>query len=468
MNILIVRPDAMGDVLLLAPMIATLKQHYPQSKLSLLVQPYTAPLYAQHPLVDTLLLDWKKQGKISSIFDFFNYVKFIKNQQFDVAILPHTFDFYVALTWAAGIKMRIGDGNKPLLRPFLTHPVPVHYRNLSLHETQHNLSLLKPLGITEPNETFQFAPATEAEKITLNHLLITNGWKNDQPLVALHPSTGGSNRAWGITKYAQLAHKIQTQTPYRVVLTGAGEKDSQIANEVQAACPSALINLAGKTDIPLLKTLTQHLEAFISTDTGPMHLAALYQVPIVCLSPTKFVKPLCWGPFNTVNRVVRNTSTCPLACNPWVCKESFCTEAIGVDSVFEHFKAVLTQSPLSSTQQLHEWFKVSTQVGLFVPNPGDLAQATAFADFLKAAGIRVSISTQKPWQWRKLIQWITQNDIGIVHTFGYSVPFFGLIRALAAPNMYVPPVLVTEPWSPLITQDQWLETYLDAFRKQGK
>ena len=79
-------------------------------------------------------------------------------------------------------------------------------------------------------------------------------------------------------------------------------------------------NLAGKTSVKQLKSLIKHAELVIGTDTGPTHMAAAFSRPVVSISPTKYVKPLRWGPFQSPHAIVGKPQNCSLVCNPHHCQ----------------------------------------------------------------------------------------------------------------------------------------------------
>ena len=146
-KILIVRPDALGDVILMIPMLNTIKLNYPDSKIYTLQQKYTHSLLSNHDAVYKVLDDPIRIGKIKSLKDFFSFVKYIRSFDFDIVIFPYLELPYVLLAVLAGIKCRIGDGNKLGLRIFLTHSVKLNFRNMFLHEVEQNINLLRPLNI---------------------------------------------------------------------------------------------------------------------------------------------------------------------------------------------------------------------------------------------------------------------------------------------------------------------------------
>ena len=83
LKILIVRPDAIGDVVLIIPLINTLKANFPQAKINVLLREYTRPILENHKNVDNVIIDWRKTKKLKFPWQYFQYLFFLKKQNFD-------------------------------------------------------------------------------------------------------------------------------------------------------------------------------------------------------------------------------------------------------------------------------------------------------------------------------------------------------------------------------------------------
>jgi ADP-heptose:LPS heptosyltransferase len=121
------------------------------------------------------------------------------------------------------------------------------------------------------------------------------------PLVVLHPGCGarGWQRAWPEDRYAALARRLAAAGA-RVALTGQGAYEAALCAKIEAQArqasprPLALRNLAGRLDYRGLQALLSQARLLVSGNTGVMHLAALLGTPLVALhGPTD---PEKWGP----------------------------------------------------------------------------------------------------------------------------------------------------------------------------
>ncbi len=401
-KILIIRPDALGDVVLSTPLATALKQIYPQASITFLVQPYTQAIVQNNPCIDLVILDWKATGKIKTFFDFLSYVQYIRSKKFDIVFLPYLEFFYANLAVWARIPVRVGDANKILLRPWLTTPVPIPIQNLIYHETELVVRLLKPFVSTLPSPQIS-VPSFSSYQSEVDHLLSNAGWQK-KSLIAIHPTTGGSNRAWTPTSYAALIDLIHTKTPHQVVLTGFGNTDMAIANQIVAHCKTLPLSLVNQTTLEQLGCLISQCQAMIGTDTGPLHLAAGLHVPVLSLSPTKFTKPLRWGPWNTRNRIARNPQDCPLVCHPQLCQESHCLDAVTPHTVFQTLQDLLTGSQETLNDSKKRWFRASITVLVWIENSDFIAETQELTTRLKEEKISFYLGARSPSLCQSLME----------------------------------------------------------------
>ena len=142
-HILIIRPDAIGDLILTIPAIMTIKKHYPKAKISLLASPYNAKLLYDFDIVDHIIeytprATWKSFSYLRTLF---------KKKDIDVAI---HYGIRPEVAWACffSIPHNIGDKAHLSLWPIF-RKYGIFYRNHDRmkHFVEYNHVLLKPLGI---------------------------------------------------------------------------------------------------------------------------------------------------------------------------------------------------------------------------------------------------------------------------------------------------------------------------------
>ncbi len=141
---------------------------------------------------------------------------------------------------------------------------------------------------------------------------------------------------WEDRKFAALCDRLLDELRLPVILTGAPGDAS-----VKAICSlmqRKAIDLSGLTSLKDLARLYQLAAVVVTTDSGPMHLAAAVQTPVVALfGPTA---PARTGPYGTGHTILRTSIDCS-PCFKKHCNLLSCMKNLSVETVFEAVRARL-------------------------------------------------------------------------------------------------------------------------------
>jgi len=135
--------------------------------------------------------------------------------------------------------------------------------------------------------------------------------KSQRPLVGINPGASyGSAKRWSPKGYSEVAKVLAKE--YDILIFG-GPNELDIAMEIEEDLKKSKIsnyqNLAGKTDIEVLIDLVSNLSLFITGDSGPMHIAAAFQIPTVAIfGPTSDKETSQW--MNTRSFIVKKNLEC--------------------------------------------------------------------------------------------------------------------------------------------------------------
>ncbi len=438
-KILVIRNDAIGDLTLTIPMLNTLKRTWPSCEIYVLVQPYTKDVLAGHPAVNGVIVDKKKIGKVKGLSGFLKYVRFIKALQFDAVIHAVLNPYEACLCAAAGIPIRIGDGKKLVESLFLTRKVNLNFSDFMTHETVFLKQLLKGFRMPMQDSSDMDVYVSQAAMARSEEILNGAGWTGES-LIGIHPATGGGNRAWTAQGYAELITMIETQTTYRCVLTGFGPKELSTIETILSETKGHPLVLYNQTSLEELKAVISRMAVIIGTDTGPTHLAAALKVPVVCVTPTKFVKALRWGPWGTPHKIVSEAHLCPLACYPFTCTAQNCVEGITPKRVFESMMQLLSEKVIDNRASVRlNWFKTSMTVMIVIQSQKDKERVLAIQKEAIAQGLHLIIAPtlQNPFEWASFL---AKNDVTLLYlTQGKWKWIWYILTRLAALNMYAPP-----------------------------
>jgi len=130
----------------------------------------------------------------------------------------------------------------------------------------------------------------------------------ERPTLGINPgATYGSAKRWYPQKFAEVARALSDS--YEIILFG-GPNEVEMANDIESRLHGVNItNLAGKTSVLELCSMLGGLDLFITNDSGPMHVAAAYQVPTVAIfGPTRHLETSQW--MNEKSVIVRHDMEC--------------------------------------------------------------------------------------------------------------------------------------------------------------
>jgi len=321
-NVLLVRTDRIGDVVLSLPMLPLIKKKFPRARVTVMVRPYTKELVEHHSCVDDIILWDETKGVLP-------YVSLLKARRFDVVILPYPRFNLALICFLAGIPVRVGTGFR--WYSFLFNKrIYEHRKDARRHEVEYNLNLLTTIGIV-PDDTpvFEFDP-DEAAKRTIHSRLQAD---HVGRFAVLHAGSGGSARDWSVEKFAQLGDVLQKEMGLQVVLTG-GPGEKGLVASLAANMSQPPLQYAGIFSLQELAALFRRAEVFIANSTGPLHIASMVGTPVVAFYPPIIqCSPLRWGPYTEKKKVfTADNAACPL-CKGGPCTSNVCMDQITVAQV---------------------------------------------------------------------------------------------------------------------------------------
>lgn len=336
-NILIIRTDRIGDLILTLPMASAVKKKYPNVIVSFLVRAYTAGLLKGHPFVDEVITLAEKNGKPDTATNINN----LKNRKFDTAIAVSP-DFTVAMIlFRAGIPVRIGTGYRWYSFLF-NEKIFEHRKTAEKHEAEYNFGLLRPLGITEPltEDSADYSLQVDTRSLeNVRKILSEEGVP--ESFIIVHPGSGGSAVDLPVKKMRLLVRLFAEKTTFGIVLTGS-EKEVNLCSELEVHGRTS--NLAGRLNLPSLTALSSISRLFIANSTGPIHIAASLGIPTAGFYPKITVcSPRRWKPYSAKNLVF----TPPLECSNCTreqCEKLDCMNTIDIDYVFNEIMLKLLKN----------------------------------------------------------------------------------------------------------------------------
>jgi len=326
MNILLVRPDGIGDEILCLPVATRIRQALPNARVGFLSSGHAAPVLANHPDLDEvhIVTGHERFGDLVSLF----------HQRWEAAIFLKPYRRLLAAAFVARVPIRVATGYR-WYSLLANRRVYEHRRFFNKHEAYYNLGLLRGLGL-EPG-------TMQAPRLALTESERDDGRRRiaglPRPRVVLHPG-GLTPRHWNMSHYHALMRGL-LQEGYGVVLTGNAEERERLGESTESH--PGLLNVMGELGLRQLMGVIGACHALVSASTGPAHIAAALDVGTVTLfDPRRNMSPIRWKPLGD-NIVLRpEVPTCE-RCIYEACPYWDCLDRITVTEVVEKVRLLLGQ-----------------------------------------------------------------------------------------------------------------------------
>jgi lipopolysaccharide heptosyltransferase I len=346
MRILVVKLSALGDVIHALPVVTTLKGAYPTSRIDWLVEEMAEPIVRCHPEVDGVLVsrrggwlaDLKKPPRWPVVCRELNdLIRQLRRQKYDLAIdLQGLLKSGIWMSLAPARRKLGYDGTREGSYLFLNDRIPPV--SPDLHAVDRYLALVKAVGANASKVDFGLSVLPEARE-SLRNLIKSSPWDESKPYAVLVPTARWETKEWGAASFASLADRLFDEFGLQSAITGVHE-DAPTVEEIMKRMRRQAVNLAGKTDLHTLMALMEGARVVISTDSGPMHLAAAIGTPVVgVFGPTA---PWRTGPYGKGHRAIRSSITCS-PCFQRQCSHKTCMARVRHQEVLAAVHEVLVQ-----------------------------------------------------------------------------------------------------------------------------
>ncbi len=336
MNILIIKLSAIGDVVQTLPALEALKQRFPDSRITWVVEEAAAGILEGHPLIDRLLISQRKTwfNRLANPLTFVSgmkgiiaFIRELRRTRYDIAI-----DFQGLLKSGVLIGLarafrKIGfDRTREYSSLFLNERLPAY--DVEKHALERYLDVARYLGAVDPLPACTLP--IDRERAAMEQRLKNTA--PGRPLVILNPVARWMTKLWPERNFARLADRLIRERKAVVVFTGSGADRDTVDRILSLMKEKGAFNWAGETTLKELAALSSLADVFITTDTGPMHLAAAAGARVVALfGPTA---PWRTGPYGPSHSVVRAGSECSPCFQRKRCERNvLCMTGITVEEV---------------------------------------------------------------------------------------------------------------------------------------
>ena len=323
-RILIVSMTNIGDVVLTCPIIDILRRDFPQAKMDVVTGPKAVSLFGNNPNFDVKVFD--KRSSLDQNWAWF--LELYKYHYDCVVDLRHTaLAFFLRPKYATPViqisvfarspRLKHSGVNCATKQSLPVHKKDVHLNRLSQVYAFDTLSEKQSSILTTKEDELFF-------ETRVAPLL------NGRSFVLMAPGAADSAKRWLPQGFAAVADYLSET--HKVVFVG-DDKDVDIVGEIQRNMKSSSISLAGKINLRQLAYVLKKCSWAITHDSGVMHLASYFNVPLVVLwGPTSLEK---YAPWSQKSVIVRRNENCVRCQNPKLKKAHNCMTFIEIKDVID-------------------------------------------------------------------------------------------------------------------------------------
>lgn len=348
-NLLVVRLDNLGDVLLATPAIRVIKENLPDVRITLLASLAGAQVAELNDDIDDVIVyeaPWmdvprtlpqdskREQAMISHIRarDFDGTIIFTSYHQ---SSLPAAYLAYLAdipLRHAASI-----DFPGTLLTSRHRHPEGI------IHEVERALDLVAGVGfVGKQRDMILKVPAATTEE--MREVLAREGITFEQPLVVIHPGCSCQARTYPYEGYIRVADMLIDRCDAQVVFTGL-PSEAELVARILHRMKRPACSIAGRTSFKQLAAVIGLSDLVVTNNTGPMHVCSCLKTPVVVLFALTN-PPQQWGPWRVPHRLLNHPTTCTTPCYKFVCPtDHACLAKVSPVEIVEAAGDLLRESP---------------------------------------------------------------------------------------------------------------------------
>jgi lipopolysaccharide heptosyltransferase II len=301
MRILLVRLRQIGDVVFTTPAVAALARHFPDARITYVVEPAAAPVVSNNPHITDLVIAPAGHG-IAGFRADWRLGKRLGRERYDIAIDFHGGPRAALLAWLSQARIRVGYeimGRRWMYTRVVPRPRELRHR----HSVENQWDLLEALGVPRPTPTDNpVEMAVDEDSVhRVSARLAALGVAPTDAIAVVHVSATSPFRRWPLPAFVETVAALAAEGDRWLVVTGGpSERDAarQVIEAAQARLPErrrGRVVICDDFSLAELRALLDRSALYIGGDSGPLHVAATSRVPIVALfGPTPSERSAPW------------------------------------------------------------------------------------------------------------------------------------------------------------------------------
>ena len=342
-KILVINLMHIGDLLLVTPVLKTLRTNYPKAHIALLADAKLRDLVKDNKHIDELI-EIDKKGYHNNLLNYFKFIGAIRKKKFDIAINLHANERASFIAALSGAKKVVGYTT---VGAGLFFDKVMKNTKAIKHQIHSHFDVLKEaVGVSEIDDGGLEMWLTKDAIASANKLWQAN-YDKDTFVVGFNIGASWETKRWCDEYYAIVADKLLDQG-YGVAFFGGSMDEALVEktiNQMKHKSHDKLKIFTGKLSLQELGAMIKRCSVFLTNDSGPMHIAVALDVPVVTMFGASPVPG--FYPYNDKSVLIKT----PVKCHPCGihhCDTLECMKTIGVDVVLEQVLTMLDKYKMST------------------------------------------------------------------------------------------------------------------------
>ncbi len=344
-RILIIKQSSLGDVVHTLPLAHALKRTYPSCEIGWVIESGLQDLIRYDRTIDTVFpihipstsepgapkgVYWKALKASARVLSHLR--KEFKVRPYDIVLDLHASFRSGMLSLANPGGRRYGFAGAKEGNTFFQHVLVANEQGRE-HAVEKNLLFCDALDCPVKKQDFHVDPGADARE-RIRSFLRDAGYDSAQSLVYISPTARWQSKFWLQQRWTALADRLLS-FGFQVVFGGSAA-DVEYIDAVVAGMQMQPIIAAGKLSLSDSVALLKQADLYVGLDTGPMHIAAMVDTPVVVLfGPTH---PERVGPYGVASEIIQAENVDCLCCRMRTCSHQSCMKEISVDRVYNALK----------------------------------------------------------------------------------------------------------------------------------
>jgi len=332
-QILVINLGGIGDLLLSAPALRALRNHYPYAYIEMLIVPRTAELAKGFVFIDSVSVLYKRSNLWDVLRSLATLIR-LKRRHFDIAINLRTL---VSKQSAQKIKLLL-DIIKPRIKVGRDTDGRGYFFDIRIPETgvgekfemEYDIDTVEALGQKVHDRTIDLK-IDEGDIRQVEAMLYNENILHNDAVVGIHIGGSPAHR-WPIEDFSKVINILHKKTHCVFVITGNSKEKRLAIKLIKNASEAKIVNCTSSLNFKELAALIKRCNLFISNDTGPMHVAAILDIPLVAIFGPGYLRR--FDPRNISSKaIVLHKGVDCSPCNKENCRSLKCLKEISPEEV---------------------------------------------------------------------------------------------------------------------------------------